>query len=96
MVRSPTTFVFETKGYTCGATVEYTSSLDKYLADSDLDYYGGYDIIELEVYSDGELVEDHTVAHEDVVRAYEIHIDTQMEEFHNDYNSDEDYMWEEA
>ena len=91
MYKEPTTFTFEYDGYLCEATIEYTPSQSKWEAVSDVDYLGGYDVLELNVYLDDELQETHDVSHDRVVREYEFILETQMVSMYDNHSQDNFY-----
>lgn len=70
------TILFEKEGYICEATVSYTTPQGKWSADSDLDYQGGYEVLDMVVYQDDYVVDKHPITWEDVVRHYEIVVET--------------------
>lgn len=70
------TILFEKDNYICEATVTYTPPQGKWNADSDNDYNGGFDIVEMTVFEDDYPVDQHSVTWEDVIRHYEIVMET--------------------
>jgi hypothetical protein len=67
-----TNVVFEKGNYICEATVVYNTPQGKWVADSDIDHLGGYEVLDLVVYEDDYAVDKHSVTWEDVIRHYEI------------------------
>ena len=70
------TILFEKEGYICEAMVSYTTPQGKWSVDSDLDYQGGYEVLDMVVYQDDYAVDKHPITWEDVVRHYEIVVET--------------------
>lgn len=83
--------VFEKDGYVCEATVIYTLPQGKWVADSDIDYLGGYEVLDMVVYQDDYAVDKHPITWEDVIREYEIAIETTIMEHQLPF--DDDDMW---
>ena len=75
------TIIFEKDGYTCEAVVEYTQPQNKWLSDSDRDYEGGVEVAEMTVYDAEGVVDNHTVTWEDVIRHYEVLMETTQVEY---------------
>lgn len=66
---------FEKNGHFCQAVVTYTPPQGKWVADSDLDYYGGYSVEDMVFYnSDGESVsrEEAGISYQDIFREFDI------------------------
>jgi hypothetical protein len=90
--------VFEKGNYICEATVNYTPPQGTWVADSDVDYLGGYDVVDMVVYEDGYAVDKHSITWDDVIRQYEIEVETQTLEHQLISNIDVDDCgdsWEE-
>lgn len=73
--------IFEKDGYTCEAIIEYTQPQSKWLSDSDRDYEGGVEVSEMTVYDAEGVVDNHTVTWEDVIRHYEVLMETTQVEY---------------
>lgn len=77
------------------ATVQHTRPYAKWIADSDNDYYGEYEILDMIVFNDGIPVDKHSVSWEDVIREFEFVVETQQVEYQeyleDDYWEDENY-----
>ena len=91
--------VFEKGIYICAATVQYTPPQgNKWSADSDVDYEGDFDIIDMLVWeSDDETqypVDKHSITWEDVVRHYEVMMETTQLEFELASVEDDEDFWE--
>lgn len=89
-------FQFEKDQYICEATVWYNEPTSKWIADNDYDYLNvGYVIEDICVYEDEYAVDKHNVTDTDIIRHYEMLIETgnvcyDYDPVDNDFDWDED------
>ena len=88
---------FEKDGYKCYASVSYSTPIGKWTADSDVDYEGGYDILDLLILDEnGDSIErsESTITYDDIFREFEL-----MDEFEGDIDDvrivGQPWCWEE-
>lgn len=73
---------FEHDGYKCYARVSYSPPMGKWVADSDIDYLGGYDILDLMILNEDDDVvaqDDSPITDKMLIREFEL-----MDEFEGD------------
>lgn len=90
-------FQFEKAPFICEATVWYNEPTSKWKSDGDYDYLNvGYVIEDMCVYLDEYVTDEHNVTDTDVIRHYEMLIETShtcydYEPVDNDFDWDENY-----
>lgn len=89
-------FQFEKGEFICEATVWYNEPTSKWIADNDYDYLNvGYVIEDMCVYQDEYAVDEHDVTDTDVIRHYEMLIETSTTCYDCDPDVDDEFDWDE-